>query len=163
MILDLVAHQILLLAADDAAVLHGTAQLGLVFQGEAGGQIALVQPLGHGDLGRVLEGHRHHGQGTYALAQQRQQIVRLLGGACVHHHQVVGGTYPGEGLAGAAEGAGQQGVHDLLLQRLLLLLLEGAALLEFDRFHLFRQHLLDYCARQHLLFLAGAEQDVARG
>ena len=58
---------------------------------------------------------------------------------------------------------GSRGVHDLLFQRLLLFLLEGAALLEFNGFYLLRQHLLDHGAGQHLLFLASAQQDVARG
>ncbi len=163
MVLDLVGHQILLLAADDAAVLHGAAQLGFVLQGEGGRQIAFVQPLGHGDLGRVLQGHRHHRQGTDGLAQEGQQIVRLLGGARIHHHQVVGRVDPGESLAGAAEGTRQQGVEDLLLERFLLFLLEGPALLELDRLYLLRQHLLDHGTRQHFLLLAGTDEDVTGG
>ena len=107
---DLIAHQILFLRADHAAIFQHRFQFGFVKQLEALSHATGAHPFGQRQLDRIFQRQRHYRQRAQRFTQQRQRIFRFLRASAVHHDQAVDGIDPHHRLAEAAKGARQQRV-----------------------------------------------------
>ena len=158
MVLHFLAGQVLALALDDAAVLARIAQLAFVAQVQAMAGGIVLHPVGQGGHRRLLDVHRAHRQRAQHLAQGGEQILGAPGAGAVHQDQALFGGDGGEGLGLADEGTRQEGLHDLVLQLLALLLVHLAHLLGFDLLDLLLQRIAHHAARQDAFFLACRHQ-----
>ncbi|MNC28924.1 hypothetical protein D3C75_771540 [compost metagenome] len=161
MVLHLVAAQILTLAAHDAAVLVGVAQLALVEQLQAVAGVLALHPVGEGGGGRDLHAQRAYRQRAKGFAQGGEQVLGFLRAGGVDQDQALLRRDGGKGGLAAQEGARQETLHDVVLELVALLLVDLAHLLLFDLVDLLLQRIAHHAAGQDALFLAcGDEEEV---
>ncbi len=158
MLLDLVAGQVLALAAHHAAVLVGIAQLAFVEHEEVVCGLLRLDPIGQGGAWRNLHCQRAHRQRADGFAQGGQQVLSFLRAGRVHQDQAALGVDCCKSAGFANEGTRQEGLDNLVLYLVALLLVDLAHLLGFDLVDLFLQRILDHAARKNAFFLARGNQ-----
>ncbi len=146
-------------AAHQGALVLGVAQLALVPQLQAHGQLALGDPAGHEQLGWLGGTGGMHGQGAQGLAQQIDHLFGGLGAGGVHQQPAGLAVQIGADPARAGEGAGQEIQHDLIAQLTALLAADGTCLAILHLGDLFVQALGHHRGGQQPLLAAGADQE----
>ncbi len=161
MLLDLVAGQVLALAAHHTAVFVGVTQFAFVQHEEVVRRLLSLHPVGKRGAGRDLHRQRAHRQRADRFTQGGQQVFGLLRTGRVDQDQTALGIDRGEGAGLADEGTRKEGLDDLVLDLVALLLVDLAHLLGLDFVDLLLHCILDHAAGQDTFFLACGDQQKA--